>query len=263
MNSGRAIGAAPGDAPQVPPPARGVTSGDLVAAVSHELRQPLASIRGFTEMLLAHWADFADSDKVEMLGQVLHDAKRVGRLVDELLDVTRLESGQLVLHRSEVDIAELVAHVAADLKPAYPALELAVDLPASFPRLAVDPFKFEQVLANVLENACKYGDPGTVRVTGTVEPSGGVVLAVSDAGRGIRAEDLPHVTEKFYRAAGSAAARDTGQPGGLGLGLWISKAIVEAHGGGLVAASAAGQGTTVRIAIPQQAGAGTGKLAGP
>jgi hypothetical protein len=239
-------------------------SGDLVAAVSHELRQPLASIRGFTEMLLAHWADFPDADKVEMLGQILHDAKRVGRLVDELLEVTRLESGQLVLHPRGTDLGELVARVVANLKLSYPALRVSIEFPDPFPTVMVDPFKLEQVLANVIENACKYGGPGTVRITGAVEPGPGgpVVLAISDSGRGISPDDLPHVTEKFFRAADVATTGAGAQPGGLGLGLWISKGIVEAHGGQLLTTSIAGEGTTVSITIPLQAGAGTGKLSG-
>lgn len=232
--------------------------GELIAAVSHELRQPLASIRGLTEMMLGHWADFSDEDKAQMLKEVLHDAERVGRLIDELLDVSRLESGKLALHRRAVDMGELVARVVNKLKVSYPTLEAKVDLDTQFPTVVADPFKLEQVLANILENACKYGSPVGIHITGSYNWAPGaseVEISVTDNGLGIAAKDLPHVTEKFYRGA-------EGTPGGLGLGLWISKGIVEAHGGELVATSAAGKGTTVSFTIPLHEDARTGKLAG-
>jgi signal transduction histidine kinase len=244
-------------APAAPEP---VPPGELLATVSHELRQPLASIRGFTEMLLAHWADFAETDKIEMLKEILHDAVRVGRLVDELLDVSRLESGRVTLYRRPTDIGEVVARVVTNLKLSYPALEAVVELPRRFPPVFADPFKLEQVFTNIVENACKHGSAGTVRIavssvsSGSYEPGPGpgrargrgrpaAEIAISDDGPGISAEELPHVTEKFYRSAQS-------NTNGLGLGLWVSQGIVEAHGGQLVATSGGGGGTTVRFTIP-------------
>jgi signal transduction histidine kinase len=250
--------------------------GELIVVLSHELRQPLTSIKGFTEMLLAHWADFSDSDKRTMLEEVLHDAERVGRLVDDLLEGSRLESGQLCLRRRPTDLAELVARVVSNFGPSYPGLEASVELGSPLPAVVVDPYKLEQVLANIVENACKHGSAGTVRITGRVTggPDGGrgeggegeggkgeglpgreVEIAVADAGKGIPAEDLPHVTEKFYRSSAT-------EPSGLGLGLWISKGIVEAHGGKLAVTSGPVGGTTVRFSIPLQGNPGSGKLAG-
>ncbi|HXR22196.1 MAG TPA: HAMP domain-containing sensor histidine kinase, partial [Acidimicrobiales bacterium] len=121
--------------------------GELIATVSHELRQPLASIRGLTEMMLGHWADFSDDDKVRMLQGMLHDAERVGRMIDELLDVSRLESGQLTLHPRATDIAPLAARVVNNLKLSYPELEATVDIGPQFPTIIADPFKLEQVFA--------------------------------------------------------------------------------------------------------------------
>jgi len=232
--------------------------GELIAAVSHELRQPLASIRGLTEMMLGHWADFSDDDKVQMLQGVLHDAERVGRLIDELLDVSRLEAGQLALQRRATDVGALAARVVNNLKLSYPDLEATVEIGPRLPTIIVDPFKLEQVFANILENACKYGSPAGIHIAASHNPAPGaavVEISVSDRGEGIAAEDLPHVTEKFYRRA-------EGKPSGLGLGLWISKEIVEAHGGELVATSVAGKGTTVSFTIPLHEDARTGKLAG-
>jgi len=232
--------------------------GELIAAVSHELRQPLASIRGLTEMMLGHWADFSDDDKVRMLQGVLHDAERVGRMIDELLDVSRLESGQLALHTRATDVGAVAARVVNNLKLSYPDLEATVDIGPQLPTIMVDAFKLEQVFANIVENACKYGSPAGIHIAASHNPAPGapeVEISVSDRGEGIAAEDLPHVTEKFFRGG-------EGKSTGLGLGLWISKEIVEAHGGELVATSVVGTGTTVRFTIPLHEAARTGKLAG-
>jgi signal transduction histidine kinase len=230
--------------------------GELIATVSHELRQPLASIRGLTEMMLGHWADFTDEDKLRMLQGVLHDAERVGRMIDELLDVSRLESGQLALHRRATDLAAVAARVVNNLKLSYPGLEATVDIDEQLASVIVDPFKLEQVFANIVENACKYGSPVGIHITASHNPTAGEVeISVSDKGEGIATDDLPHVTEKFYRGG-------EGKSSGLGLGLWISKEIVEAHGGELVATSEVGTGTTLRFTIPLHEDARTDKLAG-
>jgi signal transduction histidine kinase len=233
-------------------------TGELIATASHELRQPLASIKGFTEMLLGHWADFPEEDKLAMLKEVLHEAERVGRLIDELLEASRLGSGQLRLHVRDVDLTDLVERVTAKTKLSYPAFDVVIDLPGQLPA-AMDPFKVEQVLSNLLENACKYGSAVGVRVSGACVPGhagGEIAVEVMDSGPGISPEDLPRVTEKFFRGAHS-------KPSGLGLGLWISKGIVEAHGGTLSVSSTPGEGTAVRFTIPLRELPRTGKLSGP
>jgi two-component system, OmpR family, sensor histidine kinase KdpD len=235
-----------------------VPTADFIAAVSHELRQPLASIRGLTEMLLGHWGDFSDQDKTEMLREVLHEAERVGHLVDELLDFSRMGSGQLRLRWMETDLGKIVARAMSNLALSFPLVGVTVELPPGFPTIMADPFKIEQVLFNLLENSCQHGSAGAVRVVVARkrEPRAEVVeISVADNGVGIAPEDLPRVTEKFFRATARA-------PGGLGLGLWISREIVEAHGGVLLATSVPGEGTTVRFTIPLRESTGAGKLAG-
>ena len=236
----------------------GLSSTDLLATVSHELRQPLASIRGLTEMLLGHSADFSEHVKTEMLTQVLHDAERVGRLINELLDVGRLESRQLKLRRVETDLGSIVSRAVSSMGLSFPDVKTTVDLPADLPTVMADPFKVEQILFNVLENSCHHGLAGAIHVAvarTSPGPAGLVEISVADDGVGIAPEDLPHVTEKFFRAVAS-------EPGGLGLGLWISKQIVEVHGGELSATSVPGEGTTVRFTIPLRDSTGAGKLAG-
>ncbi len=231
---------------------------EFIATLSHELRQPVASIRALTEMLLGHWADFSDNDKTDMLSEVSHNAERLGRLIDGLIEASRSKPSRPGPRRRETDVGALVAGVARNLKISHPELEVSVELPPGLPNVLVDPFKLEQVLGNLLENACRHGSPAGVQVAAALKPGrrGDVVeISVSDKGTGIAPGDLPHVTEKFFRAA-------KGRDDGLGLGLWISKQIIEAHGGELVAESVPGEGTTVRFTIPLHHRPAAGKLAG-
>ena len=141
-----------------------VPTAEFIAAVSHELRQPLASIRGLTEMLLGHWGDFSDQDKTEMLREVLHDAERLGHLVDELLDFSRMGSGQLRLRWMETDLGKIAARAMSNLALSFPEVGVTVELPPGFPKIMADPFKVEQVLFNLLENSCQHGSAAAVRV---------------------------------------------------------------------------------------------------
>jgi signal transduction histidine kinase len=225
--------------------ARGVggSSGiEVVSTVSHELRSPLTSVKGYTSLLLNRWDRLKDDQKRMMLEQVHHDADRVTRLVTELLDISRLETGRLVLRRQLVAIPALVEIVLEKVGLEYPDLECTTEFDEDFPRVYADPDKVEQVLTNLVENAAKYASPVGMRVTGHVEPDE-VVVSVSDTGEGIPTADLSRVFKKFFR-------RDHGKPTGTGLGLWISRGLVEAHGGRLTAASAEGAGTTFTFTLP-------------
>ena len=131
---------------------------------------------------------------------------------------------------------------AAMVKLEYPELEVVLTFPDPFPKVYADPDKVVQVLTNLVENACKYGSPSGMRVQGQIGDED-VAVAVSDRGEGIPEEDLPKVFTKFFRRA-------EGKPTGSGLGLWISRGLVEAHGGRLIASSIPGQGTTFRFTLP-------------
>lgn len=217
----------------------------IISTVSHELRSPLTSVKGYTSLMLSRWDRLKDEQKRTMLEQVHHDADRVTRLVTELLDISRLETGRLVLRRQMLDLAGLATMVVEKVRMGIPELDCSVDLPSDFPRVYADPDKVEQVLTNLVENAAKYGSPTSMRVTG--EALGDqVAVSVHDAGEGIPAEDLPLVFTKFFR-------RDHGRPTGTGLGLWISQGLVEAHGGRLTATSVLGQGSTFRFTLPTDA----------
>src|SRR5437763_5775195 len=202
---------------------------EVVSTVSHELRSPLTSVKGYTSLLLNRWERLAEAQKRMMLEQVHHDADRVTRLVTELLDISRLETGRLVLRRQLVDVAQLAAHVVEKLTITYPDLDCTVTFPDDFPQVFADQDKLEQVLTNLVENAAKYASTQGMRVDGEVL-EGAVSVAVTDRGEGIPEADLPKVFKKFFR-------RDMGKPTGAGLGLWISRGRVEAHGGRLLADS--------------------------
>jgi signal transduction histidine kinase len=217
----------------------------IISTVSHELRSPLTSVKGYTSLMLSRWDRLKDEQKRTMLEQVHHDADRVTRLVTELLDISRLETGRLVLRRQMVDLPALAASVVEKVRMATPELECSVAFAGDVPHVYADPDKVEQVLTNLVENAAKYGSPKGMKVTGDVVDDA-VAVAVSDIGEGIPAEDLPRVFTKFFR-------RDHGRPTGTGLGLWISQGLVEAHGGHLTATSVLGQGSTFRFTLPSDA----------
>ena len=226
-----------------PRPSRQNPSGiEIVSTVSHELRSPLTSVKGYTGLLLSRWDRLTEEQKREMLEQVNHDADRVKRLIDELLDISRLETGRLHLHRQMVDIPALVDNVVAKVRMEYPSLDARVVAAPDVPQVYADPDKLTQVLTNLVENACKYASPVGLTITAEVG-DGEVAVSVADRGEGIPAADLPKVFDKFFR-------RDLGRPTGSGLGLWISRGLVQVHGGKLAASSVPGEGTTFRFTVP-------------
>jgi PAS domain S-box-containing protein len=213
---------------------------ELVSTVAHELRSPLTSVKGFTATLLAKWDRFGDEQKKLMLQTVNSDADRVTRLISELLDVSRIEAGRLELRKQVVDIPAVVrrdfdARVAAGESP--DRLQLVAD--GELPEMWVDPDKLAQVIGNLVENALRHG-AGAVTVEVTPH-DGGAQVTVTDEGEGIAPEALGRVFTKFWRGGGR---------GGTGLGLYIAKGIVEAHGGVIEAARAPGGGAQLRFSLP-------------
>ena len=217
---------------------------DLVSTVAHELRSPLTSVKGFTATLLAKWPRFTDDQKLVMLETVNADADRVTRLITELLDVSRIEAGRIEIHRELVHIASraskiISGRVAAGDTPDRYLVEMAPGLPETW----LDADKVDQILANLIENAVRHG-AGTV--TTVVEPAvvagaPGVAVAVRDQGPGIAPEVAPRVFGRFWRAK---------RRGGAGLGLFIVKGLVEAHGGEIIVQQAPGGGAEFRFTMP-------------
>jgi two-component system phosphate regulon sensor histidine kinase PhoR len=219
---------------------------DFVANVSHELKTPLTVIRGYAETLAAE--DAPAAVRRDFLGKVLANARRMQQLVDDLLDLSRIESRSWSPRPERVPLAPLVEDVWATLAPRAEAVGLVFTASID-PGLAVcaDPQAARQVLLNVLDNSVRYTLPGgTITVTATARTEG-VWIEVRDSGVGIPSEHLPRIFERFYRVD-AARSRELG---GTGLGLAIVKHLVEAHGGRVEAQSALGAGTTIRILLPE------------
>ncbi|MFI5273755.1 MAG: ATP-binding protein, partial [Ktedonobacterales bacterium] len=212
----------------------------LLAAVGHELRTPLAAIKGYASTLLQDDVTWPQEDQRHFLSTISTEADRLALLVTNLLDLSRLEAGLLALHRAPQPLDEIVADAMRRIR--QDGARLSVSLPADLPWVRVDAPRIEVVIHNLVRNALAYGD-GTVRISAVSE--GGVVrVSVADNGPGIGADDLPHIFERFYRAE-----RTSQQTGGTGLGLAISKAFVEAHGGAMSAASSP-SGTRISFTLP-------------
>lgn len=223
---------------------------ELIATVAHELRSPLTSVKGFTATLLAKWERFTDDQKKLMLETVDADANRVTRLIAELLDISRIDSGRLEVRRQPVDIGAAVGrHIQAYVAAGQPADRFLLRIQQPLPDLWADPDKIDQVLSNLLENAVRHGE-GTVTID--VQPSASpregedgentaTSVTVSDEGPGIPEESMNRVFTRFWRGS---------KRGGTGLGLYIVKGIVEAHGGTITVGRAPGGGAEFRFTLP-------------
>ncbi|MYW65132.1 PAS domain-containing protein [Streptomyces sp. SID8379] len=217
---------------------------ELIATVAHELRSPLTSVKGFTATLLAKWERFTDEQKRLMLETVDADANRVTRLIAELLDISRIDSGRLEVRRQPVDIGAAVSrHIQAHVASGQAADRFLLRVEQPLPDLWADPDKVDQVLSNLLENAVRHGE-GSVTIA--IEPAAptepvGTSVTVSDEGTGIPEESMNRVFTRFWRGS---------KRGGTGLGLYIVKGIVEAHGGTITVGRAPGGGAEFRFTLP-------------
>jgi len=215
----------------------------LLSAVSHDLRTPLATITGAVSTLRDPAAHFTPSQQEELLSDIQEEAARLERLVANLLDMTRVESGGLRVQREWVPLEELVGSALARLDRVLQGRPVEVSIAAGLPLLSVDPLLIEQVLVNLVENAAKYTPAATrIDIDGRREGDG-VVVEVRDRGPGIRAGDEHRVFEKFYRGLDHAV-------GGAGLGLAICKGIVEAHSGTIEVENRTGGGAAFRVTLP-------------
>lgn len=221
----------------------GSTAMDVVSTVSHELRSPLTSIQGYTSLLLDRWERFSDEQKRLLLAEMHDDAGRVARMVGELLDVSRLETGRLTLQRQRVDLASLARTAVERVALTIPELDAELAIDEQLPVVLGDPDKLQQVMLNLVENAAKYADPIGIRIVGGQPDGDHVQVCVVDQGAGIPPEDLDRIFTKFFR-------REHQRPSGIGLGLWISRGVMEAHGGSLTASSKMGAGTTFCLTLP-------------
>jgi two-component system phosphate regulon sensor histidine kinase PhoR len=221
---------------------------DFVANVSHELRTPVANIKGYAETLLEGALDDKDSAR-QFVGIIAENGRRLEDLINDLLDLSKIESGKLPLLFSSLNVAQLIRKAAAILEKNIrdKHLSLEIRIPEDLPRISADEARLMQVFINLIDNAIKYTLAGGSLLIVAEDNERQVRIDVIDTGVGIPERDLPRIFERFYRVE-KARSREQG---GTGLGLSIVKHIVQAHGGQVWASSAPGQGTTFSFTIPK------------
>jgi two-component system phosphate regulon sensor histidine kinase PhoR len=218
---------------------------DFVANVSHELRTPLTAIRGFAETLRT--SEVPPEQRRQFLDVILRHADRLTALIEDLLELSRIEGGTRELVLEPTDVAALARGLIQDLKPRLDAKRLRGELRAEpVPRALADRRALEQVLLNLLDNAIKYSEPGgRIELIVSDSPTG-VRIDVTDTGIGIPEADRARIFERFYRVE-KARSRDLG---GTGLGLAIVKHLVQAQDGEVSVSSREGQGSTFTVRLP-------------
>ncbi len=219
----------------------------LLAAVSHDLRTPLASIKASATSLLQEDIAWDAATRREFLTAIDEETDRLTRLVGSLLDLTRIQGGALTPAKDWYDMGELVARVTDRLAPLLSAHPLSVQIAPSLPLVAFDFVEMDQVLTNLIENAAKYSDPGTEIAVDADCDDSAIRVEVRDHGFGIPAADLLHVFDPFYRVR---CDKRTRRIGGAGIGLAICKGFVDAHGGTIGVESTVGRGSTFAFTLP-------------
>jgi signal transduction histidine kinase len=220
---------------------------EFISVVSHELRTPLNFILGFASVLEDEVAGPLNDDQRGQVGKILFGADRMLGLVNDLLDFAKLQAGKFAILPEVTEVAPLIHEAVAPLEPLAAAKGIALEVAVGADRpVELDLRRIEQVLVNLVSNAIKFTDPdGRVRVEATCDGAE-LVVTVADTGRGIPAEAMPHLFQRFRQVDMSA----TREHGGTGLGLAIAKGLVEAHGGRIEATSALGEGSTFRFVVP-------------
>jgi PAS domain S-box-containing protein len=224
----------------------------VISTVAHELRSPLTSVKGFSSTLLKRWDRFTDDQKRLMLETIEADADRVTRLITELLDVSRIDAGRLQIRPLPVDVAAVFnRHVERAVASGLERERFAVEVEEDLPEVWADPDRLDQILANLLENAVRHGEglvtlaarrpTGDTPVLTSKSGDPGVELSISDQGQGVPDDHRDLVFTRFWHGSG---------PGSTGLGLYVVKGLVEAHGGQIVIGTAPGGGADFRFALP-------------
>ncbi|HET7874975.1 MAG TPA: response regulator, partial [Methylomirabilota bacterium] len=221
---------------------------EFVSMVSHELRTPLTSIQGYVELLLEDRQASSTDERRECLTVVKNNAQRLLGLINDLLDLSRIEAGRIDLHRTSVDLTRLIREVADSVRPLIDAKrqQLALDLSDGLPAVWADADRVTQILTNLISNAHKY-TPAEGRITVAARRAdGGVRVDIQDTGIGLSPEEQAQLFTRFFRAGQPRA----GPASGTGLGLVITRLLVELHGGNISVSSAPGQGSTFSFSLP-------------
>jgi signal transduction histidine kinase len=224
---------------------------EFVAIVSHELRTPITSIKGFLELIMEGSTDSLDEDQIQFLDAMRRNTDRLEVLINDLLDLSRLEGGMVILERSEFPFGDVVTQVLSQMKPDIEGKELKVVWhgDSALVRVLGDRPRVVQIVANLLSNAVKYSPAMSVievDVDPVTEASEYLKVNVRDHGLGILDEDINKLFHRFYRIDNSTTRSTTG----TGLGLIITKALVELHGGEIWVESETGKGSVFSFTLP-------------
>ena len=217
----------------------------FISIISHELKTPVALIKGYVATLRredARWDRRIVQDSLQVIEE---EADRLTLLIENLLDASRLAAGGFILKPSDVSVPEVARRIAQRLQTQTSRHTLKTDFPADFPVIMADEIRLEQVISNLISNAIKYAPDGDIVISGQVRPMQ-VIVCVSDQGPGIAPEDIPHIFDRFYRAPDMAR-----QTKGAGLGLYLTKSIIEAHGGRIWVDPETGQGARICFSLPR------------
>lgn len=219
---------------------------DFVSIVSHELRGPLTAIKGFVKTLMLKSDQLPPETRAEFLGTINEQADRLNQLVEDLLNVSRIESRRLRMKFGDIDLEALTRKLVDQFRVKWHGREVVIDASPTLPLVKGDPSKVDEILINLIDNAIKYSPDGGPAKVSIYETEDRVEIAVEDSGIGISPEDAAKLFEKFHRIA-TPQTRDIG---GTGLGLYIVKSLVEAHGGTIHMTSAPDVGTTFTVSLP-------------
>ena len=220
---------------------------DYVALIAHDLRTPLTAVRGQADLLQRRSKRSGDSSEGERGGleSIAANVRRMEAMIQDLIESSQLESGALLLRRAPIDLSRLAADVVAQVASMEDRRRIRVLAPAPGPLVSADAMRIERVLMNLLQNALKYSPAGASVELEVRQAAEEAVVGVIDHGAGIPVDELPRLFQRFSRVG-----RAEGDPGGFGLGLYIARLIVEAHGGRVWAESEVGIGSRIGFALP-------------
>lgn len=217
---------------------------EFIGIVSHELRTPVSGLVGFLQTTIDHWDSMGDADRHRAVSRAFANARRLQGLTSDVLDASRIEAGDFPYSFDSIDLREEVTIAVEAAQDGRPASPIRWEPPADPVVVRADPDRIQQVLTNLLDNALRHSPPGAPVDVALHLADGEAVVAVSDQGPGIAADEADRIFQKFVRGRGALTT-------GTGLGLYISRRIVDAHGGRIWAASADGRGAKLSIALPR------------
>jgi PAS domain S-box-containing protein len=217
----------------------------FISIVSHELKTPVALIKGYASTLRRDDARWDKAIVQDSLAVIEEEADRLTQMIEDLLDASRLQAGGIRLNRTDVSLPLLSSRLADRFQTQTDRHQIVVDFPKDFPVILGDETRIEQVMNNLISNAIKYSGKGEIKISGTVRAEQ-VIIAVSDQGTGIDPRDLPHIFDRFYRA--DKAVKNTK---GAGLGLYLARAIIEAHGGKIWVDPQSDVGARICFSLPR------------